>query len=148
VPGSLSLEPVSAENWRDVARLEVRDDQNDFVAQPCYYLCLCRYGGLWQPLAVRAGDQVVGHLMWAIDPDDGSCWLGGILIDRRFQRQGLGRRAVQAALEKLSREQDCKHFALSYQPVNKAARQLYASLGFVETGECEDDEIVARLELG
>ena len=34
--------------------------------------------------------------------------------------------------------------ALSYSPENTAARELYASLGFVETGEQEDDEVVAR----
>jgi RimJ/RimL family protein N-acetyltransferase len=41
-------------------------------------------------------------------------------------------------------EPDCPNVALSYVPENKAARALYASLGFVETGELEDDEIVAR----
>ena len=41
-------------------------------------------------------------------------------------------------------EIDAPSFALSYQPENTAARALYASLGFVETGEQEDDEVVAR----
>jgi diamine N-acetyltransferase len=38
-----------------------------------------------------------------------------------------------------------RQFALSYLPRNTHARQLYLSLGFVETGETEGDEIVARL---
>ena len=38
-------------------------------------------------------------------------------------------------------------FALSYQPDNAVARRLYAGLGFVETGEVDDDEVVARLSL-
>lgn len=32
----------------------------------------------------------------------------------------------------------------NYVPENAAARVLYASLGFVETGEMDDDEIIAR----
>ena len=32
-------------------------------------------------------------------------------------------------------------------PANVVAKRLYAGLGFVETDEWEDDEIVARLEL-
>jgi diamine N-acetyltransferase len=35
--------------------------------------------------------------------------------------------------------------ALSYAPENRVARDLYLGLGFVESGEVEDDEIVARL---
>jgi len=37
--------------------------------------------------------------------------------------------------------------ALSYDPQNTVARSLYASMGFVETGEISDDETVARRQL-
>ncbi|HSJ53327.1 MAG TPA: GNAT family N-acetyltransferase [Anaerolineae bacterium] len=33
-------------------------------------------------------------MMWAVDPVDDSCWLGGILIDQSYQRKGYGRQAV------------------------------------------------------
>jgi diamine N-acetyltransferase len=38
------------------------------------------------------------------------------------------------------------NFALSYAPDNTVARHLYSDLGFVETGEMAEDEIVARLK--
>jgi diamine N-acetyltransferase len=43
-------------------------------------------------------------------------------------------------------EPGCTGVALSYAPDNVAARRLYATLGFRETGEIEDDgaEVVAR----
>ena len=62
------------------------------------------------------------------------------------QGRGLGRSAVEAALDHL-RAQGCASAALSYLPDNGRARKLYASLGFVETGEMEDDELVARRPL-
>ena len=139
------LVPIDASNWRDVADLEVAPEQRVFVAEPSRYLALCAYGGLWTPLAIRAGDAVVGMLMWAVDPDDGAVWLGGILVDRRWQRRGIGRRAVRAAIELLSRQEEARAFALSYEPENEVARRTYAGLGFVETGEREGDEVVARL---
>ena len=139
----LTLTPVDADTWRGVAALEVTEAQRAYVAEPAHYLALCAYGGLWRPLAVRLGDEVVGFLMWAVDPDDGSCWLGGILIDRRHQRRGLGRLAVEAALDMLVAEGGHRRFALSYRPDNPA-RRLYRSLGFEETGETEGDEVVAR----
>ena len=35
--------------------------------------------------------------------------------------------------------------ALSYAPDNSVARHLYSDLGFIETGELAEDDIVARL---
>ena len=37
--------------------------------------------------------------------------------------------------------------ALSYDPQNTLAQSLYASMGFVETGEIADNETVARRQL-
>jgi diamine N-acetyltransferase len=140
------LRPVNGNNWRNIARLQVAEAQRQFVAEPCYYLALCCYGEVWRPLAVYLEEQVIGFLMWALDPADGSCWLGGLLIDQDYQRRGYGRQAVQGAIIMLAEEHGCQHFALSYAP-NNSAKHLYRQLGFRETGEWEDDEVVARLSL-
>lgn len=142
---TVTIRAVGPDNWRDVAALQVEDHQREYVAEPAYYLALCCYGGLWHPLAVLAGEQVIGFLMWALDDADGSCWLGGIIIDHRWQRRGFGRKAVEATIQLLAKENGFRDFALSYQPVNETARRSYAAVGFRETGEYEDDEVVARL---
>jgi diamine N-acetyltransferase len=143
----LTLRPVGKDNWRDVINVSTTEPQQKFIAQPGYYLAMCAYGGLWNPLAVYLGDRVIGFIMWAVDTADQSCWLGGIFIDRDYQGQGYGRKAVQAAIDLLSEQHGHQHFALSYQPNNVIAKHLYTTLGFVETDEWEDDEIVARLLL-
>lgn len=140
------LRPVSRDNWRDIAKLKVAEAQREFVAEPCYYLALCCYGDIWQPLAVYLGEQVIGFLMWGVDPADGSCWLGGILVDQSYQRRGYGRQAIQTAITMLAEEHGYRRFALSYSPDN-AAKHLYHKLGFTETNEWEGDEVVARLSL-
>lgn len=140
------LHPVDRDNWRKVVKLEVNEAQREFVAEPCYYLALCNYGKLWQPLAIYLREQVIGFLMWAVDTDDGSCWLGGILIDKKHQRQGYGQQAIQMAIKILSERHGYQEFALSYSP-NNPAKRLYHKLGFTQTDEWEDDEIVARLTL-
>lgn len=142
---AVTVVPVDRATWRDVADLEVDASQRAFVAEPSRYLALCCYGDDWSPLAVRADGRIVGFLMWAVDPEDGACWLGGILIDRRHQRRGIGRRATLRAIERLHAEHGHRSFALSYLPANVAARRTYAALGFVETGETEGDEVVARM---
>lgn len=139
----IRIEPVDSGNWRDIYPLEVNEDQKDFVNDPGYYLCLCAYGDDWHPMAIYSGRTPVGFLMWAIDEDDNSCWFGGIIIDKAHQRHGYGRKAIELAILLLGKEQKPDSFALSYAPENRA-RALYQSLGFVETGEMEDEELVAR----
>ena len=140
----VAIRPVNSDNWREVIKLEVTESQREFVAEPSHYLLLCSYGGLWQPLAIYLGEQVIGFLMWAVDNEDGSCWLGGILIDKSHQRKGYGRQAIKSAITILSDEHGYQNFALSYSPENPA-KVLYHALGFIETDEWEGDEIVARL---
>lgn len=141
------LEPVSAENWRAVTHVRVTEAQRRFVMDPAYYLVMCQYSPIgWSPLALRHGDDIVGFLIWAIDPADGSCWFGGVTIDQAWQGRGYGRRAVELAREKLHREHGHTRFALSYHPENTLAARTYAALGFAETGETEDDEVVARCQ--
>jgi len=143
----VTLTPVGAGNWRAVADLDVRDEQRAFVAPVTRYLAMCAYdGGPWQPLAVETGGLVVGFAMEAVDPADDSYWIGGLVIDAASQGRGFGRATVEAMIVR-ARAGLRPAVALSYHPNNNAARRLYASLGFVETGEAEGDEVVGRLPL-
>jgi diamine N-acetyltransferase len=144
--GLVQVRPVSRDNWHDVARLEVAEAQREFVDAPTFYLALCSYGQDWKPLAIYLEQRVIGFIMWTIDPADKACWLGGFLIDKRYQRQGYGRQAIKAAMAMLAKEHGHRHFALSYYPHN-GAQHLYHELGFTETCEWEGDEIVARLSI-
>lgn len=146
---AVELVAVDSGNWRDVAELSVAAHQREWVAPPTYYLALCTYGESgWRPLAVRADGEIAGFLMWTIDPDDGAAWIGGVVVDQQQQGRGVGRAAVSALIGLITREEPAvTGFALSYEPVNEAARRCYAGLGFTETGETEDTEVVARLTL-
>jgi diamine N-acetyltransferase len=141
----IELRHIDTDNWRACADLEVAAEQRDFVSPVARYLCLCHYGGLWHPLAVYAAAEVVGFVMWAVDPGDQGGWIGGLVIDQARQRKGYGRAAVKALTRRLLESGGCSSCALSYAPGNSVARDLYLSLGFVETGEIEGDELVARL---
>lgn len=137
------LVDVDGSNWRQVIHVAPHRDQERFVAPVANYLCLAHYGGDWHPLAIEADGVVVGHVMWAIDDADDSTWMGGLVIDAGSQRRGIGRQAVAAFIERFSSDGHT-NIALSYEPDNVVARDLYAGLGFAETGEMEGDEVVAR----
>ncbi|MFF2777555.1 GNAT family N-acetyltransferase [Streptomyces sp. NPDC058052] len=140
------LEEITDENWRSVADVAPADGQRRFVAAlGARYLLLSMRGGLWNSLAVRAGDEVVGHVMWAYDDEDGTHWIGGMIVNAEEQGKGVGRAAVRALIRRLAALPDCREVRLSYHPDNAPAAVLYESLGFRPTGDFEDEEIVAAL---
>lgn len=150
--GEVYLAPITMHNWREVAKLQVHPEQQAFVAAPTYYLALCQFGHLWQARAIilnqNGTEQVIGMLMFAHDVDENAVWLGGIIIDQRFQGRGYAKAVLSEAFDYLGDfHGGCRNFALSYEPANHVAKRVYASLGFEETGEREDDEVVARLQL-
>ena len=72
-----------------------------------------------------------------------------LMIDERHQKKGYGKEAVRLALEFI-RTWPCgtaEYCVLSYEPENAAAKELYHSFGFEETGEIAGDEAVAILKL-
>jgi diamine N-acetyltransferase len=145
----VSLTPVTSENWRDVVAVRPTEEQSDWVADVAFYLCLSTYGDVWRSCAVLDGDIVVGHVMWGVDPEDDSHWLGGLVVAREHQGRGLGRAAVEAALALWEEEPELSgtpytQAALSVAPDNPKAIALYVSLGFIATGELSDDELVMR----
>ncbi|MGN9809653.1 GNAT family N-acetyltransferase [Micromonospora sp. BQ11] len=92
-----------------------------------------------------ADETVVGHVMWGVD-DDGSRWIGGMVIDATEQGGGVGRATVLTLADWLAGQDGGPHpVRLSYHPGNGAAARLYTGLGFLPTGATEDDEIVVEL---
>ena len=134
----LTLREVTSHNWRDVADVAPRDDQRRFVAAlAARYVLLGLYGDTWRNLGAFEGERAVGHVMWGLD-DDGSRWIGGLVVDAEHQGRGLGRRVVELLLERLDPTQG--PVRMSCHPDNTASQALFGGLGFVDTGRIEDDE--------
>ncbi|MFC0508595.1 GNAT family N-acetyltransferase [Micromonospora costi] len=142
---AVTLRPVDDDNWRVVADVAPRDDQRDWVpALAARYLLLTMRSDVWTSLAVYADETVVGHVMWGVD-DDGSHWIGGMVIDASEQGRGIGRAAVATLAGWLAAREGHPAVRLAYHPENTAAAALYTALGFHPTGAMEDDEVVAEL---
>lgn len=131
--------------WRSVADVVPRDDQREFVfPMAARYLLLSLLETDWHSLAVLADEQVVGHVMWGID-DDGSRWIGGLMVDAAEQGVGVGRAAARTLVQWLRDQPGCAAVRLASHPDNVAAVRMYSSLGFVATAEMDGDEVVFEL---
>ncbi len=72
-----------------------------------------------------------------------------LMIDKKIQGKGFGKKAIELALEFIYTFPcgTAEYCWLSYESDNDVARQLYKSVGFVETDEKDGEEIVAILKL-
>lgn len=152
----IRLRRVDLGNMQEIIGLEVRENQQSFVASNLYSLAeafACRESGhAALPFGLYEDDQPVGFAMFGYglmegDPAiaQGNYVLVRLMIDRRHQGKGLGKAALGACLDYL-RTFPCgpaTHVWLSYEPENHAARALYHAAGFEENGEMCGQEIVA-----
>ena len=81
------------------------------------------------------------------DASDDEALIYRFMIDRRHQGKGYGRAALVLAIDEIRAMPHVRTVSISYMPDNKAAKAFYASLGFVEAGVDEDDEMMAELAL-
>jgi diamine N-acetyltransferase len=142
---TVELRRITEENFRAVIKLEVSPEQAGFVAPNVHSIAETHVYPDADPRAVYAGDELVGFVLFhPIDkarPEDGHL-IVRLMIDRRFQGRGLGRQALEAAVDWIVRERKVDRVRLSVVPSNEKARGLYRSAGFVETGELDEGEIV------
>lgn len=157
----INLRPITFDNFADCLRLQPHEHQREFVASNVYslaeaYVAVSTGDCVPMPYAIYDDDEMVGFLMLSYDPadeddeDDETVYVvWRLMIDKRYQRKGYGRQAMEQALEIIRSfpHGPANLAVLSYHPDNEAARNLYASLGFRETGEMNGDELWAVLEL-
>lgn len=89
---------------------------------------------------------MVGFVMLGHNKQEQEFWLWRLMIDEKYQHQGLGNEVVKLALEKF-REMGASEVYLSYEPENHVADALYRKFGWLPTGKVENGEIVMCLKL-
>ncbi len=153
---SITLHPVTRENWRQTLILAVRPDQQRFVADyaPVALIGLAKayvgaLGLSWFPYAIDTAETMVGFVMLAFESgNEGRAWIFHFFIDAHFQGQGYGKQAMYALIETVRQSRpDCPAICLTVHPENLTAQGFYTSVGFAPTAEQAYDEPLYRLIL-
>jgi diamine N-acetyltransferase len=143
----ITFRPVTRENFSAVTELSVTPEQTEFVAPNLYSLAETHVEPTWTPLAIYAGDQLVGFAMFGRDDETGRWWIMRYMIDAEHQGRGYGTAALPGLIELIVERHGCCELFLGYEPNNEVASRLYARMGFAPTGEMIGGEIVARLDI-
>lgn len=151
---TVELRPVTAENWNALVKLQVREEQRGFVASNLYSIAESQFGfeeeGHWTlyPFGVYVDAEPVGFVMYGLNPAHPRFqgFIERLMVDERYQGKGYGRETMKQVLDGFRNRTAVRAVAISYEPENIGAQTLYASLGFVETGEMLGHETLAVLQ--
>jgi diamine N-acetyltransferase len=155
----IELRRITDENFNECIKLEPREEQKSFVASNISslaeaYVALANNECIPMPFAIYDNDIMVGFIMLSYNEaveenEENVYWVCRLMIDKNHQSKGYGKKAMLKALELIRTFPYGKAslVSLSYEPENLTAKSLYASLGFVETGDIQEGELVAKLAL-
>jgi diamine N-acetyltransferase len=143
----VTLREITMDNFRDVIRLRVAESQTQFVASNMYSLAEAKADGVSNPFGIYAGEQLVGFIMYDINLSERRGYISRLMVDERFQTRGYGRAAMAEVVGRLRAVSGIDDIQTSFHPENQAAAALYSGLGFENTGELDDGEVVVRIRL-
>lgn len=144
----ITLREITKDNLRAVLRLEVREDQRQFVADNRSSLAQAYVHPEAWPRAIYADDVPVGFVMLSVDTEKHEYYVWRFLVGAEHQGKGYGRAAMGAVVEHVRTLPEAKELVLSFVPKPGNPQPFYESLGYVLTGEeDEDGEKLMRLVL-
>lgn len=141
----MEFREITWENFIECIELQVTEEQKRFISSNQHALAeayiASKEGQVIITFAIYKDEKMVGFISMYYDDGDGnfdysSYGVFKMMIDRRHQGKGYGKEAMRQALE-FSKAFPCgkaRVVELTYTPENVIAKNLYSSLGFVETG--------------
>jgi diamine N-acetyltransferase len=157
---TVTLRPITVDNWFVCVELEPAEAQVQarFVASNAFSLAQASFEPWWRPTGIYAGEVMVGFVMYGTWPATGLPsyypevpagvdYILRFMVDGKYQRQGYGRAAMLALIERVRQRPGAHTLSLSYDPTNEGAAAFYASIGFRPTGHMHGEEIEVVLDL-
>jgi RimJ/RimL family protein N-acetyltransferase len=154
-PDQLRLVPLTLENNRGYYALRTHHSQERFVAPMSWSFADALFPEVIDgtPVVPRLygveadGEPVAFVMIAEVTAAHPEPYLWRLLVDRRHQRRGVGRRALDLLCDQL-RAEGCTTLITSWVAGPGTPAPFYRKYGFLETGEIMDGETVVRLQLG
>jgi len=93
----------------------------------------------YETRAIYEAEKVVGFFMWVYETSEKvSIWR--FMVDAKHQQRGIGRKALNLALDEIKKDHNVKEIEICYDPNNPVAKDFYSSFGFIESGMDDEGE--------
>ena len=145
-PAEVTLSEITKDTVREIMRLDVTDPQKAFVAPNSVSIAQAHFEPRAWFRAVYAGEEPVGFVMVSEDPEAAEYFLWRLMIDHNHQGKGYGRAALEQVIERIKGLPNATRLITSYVPGEGSPGDFYHLMGFTDTGEEEDGELVTALE--
>lgn len=142
----VTLREITKENFEECLNLNIADSQKKFVSSTVHSLAQAwiYYENAF-PFAIYVDNVMVGFIMLGYYEVKGYYTLWKLLIDEKYQNKGYGKKALKLGIDYLVNRFKVTEIYTAYYATNEIARNLYASVGFRETGEIVGNEIGMKL---
>lgn len=140
---------LNAENWYDCCLLELSEEQKAYLEPNAVSIAQSKFETTLKPYAIYFEDKAVGFLMFnTVQEELDGYWIYRIMIDKRHQGKGIGKKATELMMAEMAKLPDAKNIVVGYHPENLGAHNLYRSLGFVDHGDRFGKEMAVVKQIG
>lgn len=149
----VTLREITADTVIPVVKLSVAENQKGFVAPNAVSLAQALFAPEAWYRAIYCGDELAGFVMLADEslktppPAKPGIGVWRLMVDSRFQGQGIGRAAIRLVIEHARSKGLFNVLELSYVPGPGCPESFYLALGFRHTGRMDNNEVVLELPL-
>jgi len=140
----ITLKELAEDNIEECLKLNAGGGKESFVANSFAIAWLLRETA--RPLLICAENRVVGFILLVLNAKRRECYISRMMTDVIHRRKGYAKAALREVIG-YACNAGCKSICLSFAAENEAARRLYTSVGFLESGAAENSEVVMEMEL-
>ena len=142
---SITLRDITGDNYFQVLELKISPEQEaaKFVAPVVRSLADAWYyrdEGITYPKAIYAKDDLVGFIMYDLDPEEQQVFIWRFLIDQRYQGKGYGRQTIEVVLKMAKEQAQMTKVVADYVDGNEPMKKILLDLGLEETGFDQDSK--------
>ncbi|MDD0820647.1 N-acetyltransferase [Bacillus cereus] len=142
------LKAIDKKNWEEAITLSVTEEQQTFIASNLYSIAEVQFLDNFYANGIYLDEKMIGFTMFGIDPDDNNYWIYRLMIDEKFQGQGMGKQAIHLVIDEIrNNNANSSIIMIGYAPENLTAKFVYKKAGFIETELSSWGEQLAKYSL-
>lgn len=142
----IHLIPVTKDNFFTALDMKITEDQYKYLFPVERSLAECYVNENYHPYIIFNEEIPVGFVLLSWIKEKNYYKVIRFMIDKRYQRQGLGTAAMKAIIQ-FFKDLGATKIVLSHEIENPYPARVYLSVGFKYTGEIVGIEKMMELDL-